>query len=463
MGLKPQTTREWVIVILGGVAAVTVLLYGFVIAPGQELLASNETGIQRYRKQIDEDQGKVQRQQELRAGLLALRTRYSNYVSKISDIVIPRDIDDQLRIEFARVDKQFGSDIRQTQFSPMKTNEIHKTLDFTLNNVLCNWRSLHAALQAIETAGHLVGFEQMRVSFADEKKTNVNVRAYIDVKSFIFPERGIQPWRPPNYAQMMQGLGRDIFGWPEGMVPTTPVAPTPVLPPGEKPPWAKTLKLTAIVKFPGRPHAVIRGLTDRKEYRYPIGALVSNSMGIPVIVVSIDPTNETVTLRANDQPVELALRDYRISMFAPFEKRFSLFGESSALPTFDEAEVVPSNVIEQVTIPETYEKPLGGYAEAQMKTGVIVLPIDQYVQRRYRLETDHGLLVYNLQKLGIAEKGGLLKRDIITSVANKRVDSRESFTFVLNDAYKAEMETIPVTVLRGGQEMTINLKFDKKK
>ncbi|MCX7002057.1 MAG: hypothetical protein NTV22_02145 [bacterium] len=146
MGLKPQTTREWVIVILGGVAAVTVLLYGFVISPGQELLARNETGIQRYRKQIDDAQGKVQRQQELRAGLLALRTRYSNYVSKINDIVIPHDIDDQLRMEFARVDKQFGSDIRQTKFGSIQTNEIHKTLKFTLNNVLCNWRSLHAAL-----------------------------------------------------------------------------------------------------------------------------------------------------------------------------------------------------------------------------------------------------------------------------------------------------------------------------
>ncbi len=463
MGLKPQTTREWVIVILGGVAAVTVLLYGFVISPGQELLARNETGIQWYRKQIDDDQGKVQRQQELRAGLLALRTRYSNYVSKINDIVIPRDIDDKLRLEFAVVDKQFGSDIRQTQFSPMKTNEIHKTLEFTLNNVLCNWRSLHAALQAIETAGHLVGFESMRVSSADEqRKTNVNVRAYIDVKSFIFPERGIQPWRGPDYAQVMHGLGRDIFGWPEGMIPATPVAPTPTLPAGTKPPWANTLKLTAIVKFPGRPHAVIRGLTDRKEYRYLIGSLVSNAMGVPVTVVSIDPTNETVTLSANDQTIELTLRDYRVSMFTPFEKRFTLFGENAALPTFDEA-AVPSNAIESVTIPATYEKPLGGYAEAQMKTGLIVLPIDQYVQRRYRLEADHGLLVYNLQKLGVAEKGGLLKRDIITSVANKRVDSRELFTYVLNDAYKSEMASIPVTVLRGGQELTINLKFEKRK
>jgi hypothetical protein len=459
MGLKPQTTREWVIVILGGVAAVTVLLYGFVIAPGQELLDRNETGIQRYRKQISDAQGKVQRQQELRAGLLALRTRYSNYVSKINDIVIPRDIDDQLRIEFARVDKQFGSDIRQTQFSPLKTNEIHKTLEFTLNNVLCNWRSLHAALQAIETAGHLVGFESMRVSFADEKKTNVNVRAYIDVKSFIFPERGIQAWRAPNYAPMMQGLGRDIFGWPEGMIPLAPVAQIPALAPGQKPPWANTLQLTAIVKFQGWPHAVIRGRTDRKEYRYLIGSLVSNAMNIPVKVVHINATNETVILQANDQTAELALRDYRVSMFAPFAKRFSLFGDTTVLPSFGDAAAVPSNAIETVTVPELYEKPLGSYAEAQMKTGLIVLPIDQYVQRRYRLEADHGLLVYNLQKLGVAEKGGLQKRDIIISVANKRVNSRESFTYVLNDAYK--LESIPVTVLRGGKEMNVQLTFDK--
>ncbi|MCX7002059.1 MAG: PDZ domain-containing protein [bacterium] len=158
------------------------------------------------------------------------------------------------------------------------------------------------------------------------------------------------------------------------------------------------------------------------------------------------------------------MREYRVSMFAPFEKHFSLFGEGTALPALDEAAAAPTNAIEQLTtIPETYEKPLGGYAEAQMKTGLIVLPIDQYVQRRYRLEADHGLLVYNLQKLGIAEKGGLQKRDIITSVANKRVDSREMFTYVLNNAYVAEMESIPVTVLRGGQELPLTLKFEKKK
>jgi membrane-associated protease RseP (regulator of RpoE activity) len=247
------------------------------------------------------------------------------------------------------------------------------------------------------------------------------------------------------------------------MIPPAAAAPTQALPPGTLPPWANTLQLTAIVKYLGRPHAVIRNKTDRKEYRYVVGSTVSNTMGAPVTVVGINATNETVTLASNDQTVELALRVYRISMFAPFGKRYSLFGDVAAVPTFEEEAPPPSNLVEAVTVPETYERPLGNYAEAQMKTGIIVLPVDQYVQRRYRLERDYGLLVYNLQKLGIAEKAGLLKRDIITAINNKRVDNRETFTYVLNEAYKAEMASVPVTIVRNGKEETVYLKFEQKR
>lgn len=416
--------------------------------------------IARYRKLISQAAGKVQRRSQLQTDLRDLRTRYSNYVGKINDIIIPRNIDDVMRGEFEKVDRLFGSEIRQTRFSPLMTNEIHNTLDFTLNNVKCNWQSLHATLRAIETAGHLVGFESMRISAAADRQTGVAVTAYVDVKSFIFPGRGTQPWSSPDYTGIADQIGPDIFAWPLSMAPPTPTPPS--LPPNVKPPWAAALKLTALVRFPDQPHAVIQNKSDRKEYRYTVGSLISNSMNAIITVESIDVTNEFVILASGGQTTKLELREYRTDMFATFEKPFSLFGPTPMLPTYDDkepAEPAPTGTFAAVTIPPTYDKPLGGYAEAQLKTGVIILPIDQYVQRRYRLPSEYGLLVYNLQKLGTAEKAGLQKRDIILSIGDKRVDSRDAFTYLLNDAFKADKESVPITVLRGDQRLNLTLSF----
>lgn len=457
MNLRPQTMREWLVLVGGAVLAVALLLWFFVIVPGSELLETNRDINARYRKRLEEVRARVQRYNELQARNRELSILYTNYMSKIGDVIMPDNIGDRLLLEFEKIDRVYGSNVRQAEVRPMTTNRLHKILMYRLNDVLCSWNSLHPVLQLIESSGQLVGFEALRINVADESdKRNVKVKLFTDIKSYIFPEKGKRPWRAPDYQLAEAHGARDIFSWPEQLIPPPPAPPTTPRGPDNKPAWANLLKLTGIASFNGRPYAIIRQLTDRKEFRYTAGSTLSNPP--TVRVVAIDLTNEWVRFEDDAGPFVWYLREERKLLFST-NKFTSLLSGKKDLPSDEEK---PADIIPTATtvVPPAYDRPLGTYADVQMKIGAIVLNVDEYVQRRYRLSVNFGMLVYKLQKTGPSDKAGIQSRDIIVAVGDKRIDSKEAFTYAMNQAYAQSRVAIPITVMRNDKPVQLTLQLN---
>jgi len=457
MNVRPQTMREWLVLVGGAVLAVALLLWFFVITPGSELLERNREINQRYRKRLEEVRARVQRFNELQIRNRELSALYTNYMNRIGDLIMPDNIGDRLLLEFEKIDRVYGSNVRQAEVRPITTNRLHRILMYRLNDVQCAWNSLHPVLQLIESSGQLVGFEALRINVADESdKRNVKVKLFTDIKSYIFPEKGKRPWRAPEYQLASAYTARDIFSWPEQLIPPTPVQKSGMSDPSIPPPWANLLQLTGIASFQGTPYAIIRTRTDRKEYRYPAGGVLSNAPNVSVL--RINTTNEVVTLFDGEREHDMELRKERKLLFST--NRFvSLLGAKKEPLSEDEKpqDVIPTAKTE---VPATYERPVGGYADVQTKMGAIVLNVDEYVQRRYRLSTGFGMMVYKLQKTGPSDKAGIQSRDIIVAIGGKRIDSKEAFTYALNQAYSENRTAIPITVMRNDKPVQLTLQLN---
>ncbi len=457
MNLRPQTMREWLVLVGGGVLAVALLLWFFVITPGGDMLERNREINARYRKRLEEARARVQRYNELQSRNRDLSAQYTNYMNRIGDLIMPDNIGDRLLLEFEKIDRFYGSNVRQADVRPITTNRLHRILLYRLNDVLCSWDSLHAVLQLIESSGQLVGFEALRINIADESdKRNVKVKLFTDIKSYIFPEKGRRPWRAPEYQLADVRATRDIFSWPDQLIPPPQAPPGSKLPEGVKPAWANLLQLTGIARFMGQPYAILRQRTDRKEYRYVIGSTLSNAPNVSIVGIDLD--KETVTFNDGNDDFIMELREQRKLLYST-NTFASLLGAKKSVADEEEKpqEAIPAA---RTQVPSTYDRPLGSYSDVQTKMGAIVLNVDQYVQRRYRLNTDFGMMVYKLQKTGASDKAGVLNRDIIVAVGDKRVDSKEAFTYALNQAYTESRTEIPVTVMRNDKlvKLTLQLK-----
>ena len=110
-------------------------------------------------------------------------------------------------------------------------------------------------------------------------------------------------------------------------------------------------------------------------------------------------------------------------------------------------------------MPKTYDKTIGSFTKCQHKIGAILSKVDIYTKRKYRLGTDYGLIILRMQKGGPIMKAGAQRRDVIINVNGKRVDTRESFTFALNEAYENN-KTVTMAVKRKNENkfLTVNLK-----
>jgi hypothetical protein len=483
MNFRPQTAREWVVIGAGVAIVAGFLLYEFVIVAGQEQLDKDRRAILQYNKRLSEARGSLSKLSVLETEYTGLITEYSNHLDKIGDVRVPNDIEDQLRREFEKIDRMYNSTIGRTRFTPLETNSMYSLLKYGLSSVLCDWRSLNAALYLIENSGQLVGFDQLIVTANDNDKRNVKANVQMSVKSFIFPERGTKPWTTPDYSKADERLGRDIFALPGMMIPTGPQQPAPMVPAGQLPARWRALKLTTIAEFFGIPHAIFKNRADNSFLRVKVGDVVSNPPPGYATVTEINLGEEYVKFEENGQEYILYLREYRMPTFAEPPKPFNLseklaegipnLGTTGAVSRVPRpisappvARVQPSRPSPAAALPNpasqvpaNYDKPLGGYADCQLKTGMILLDVNQYIKRRYRLSADKGMLVYKIQKLGVAEKTGIQRHDIIVSVGGQPVDNKEMFTYALNQAYQ-NGRTIAITVLRNKQRENLTLQLN---
>ena len=469
MALRPQTFREWAVIVIGSILVVVVLGYLYIVDPGMKKIEKDKKNIRNLEKALIDANELKQKRLELELKYRTLVNQYSNHLDTISDIKIPLNLNDLLTKEFFTIDQLYGSNIKRTRIGDPKTNDMFSVFSYGLSQVDCDWKSLNMLLFLVENAGQLVGFDNITIK-GDEKVPQI-VRANIsqmNVQSYVFQDKGSKPWQMPDYVSATEELPRNIFQIPEAVQKKPPDnrqgPDTPIGPKDQLPPWARHIQLTGLISF-GSPHAIFMDKAKRKSFRTDIGGVISNAQPESTLT-SIDFMNETVTVAAGPNTYTLPLRIYRESM--TMEDTSFSFGKGtpvSSVPgsvgTMTEGDTNAPPVVaqEETVVPKTYEKELGSYAECSVKLGVFLIKVDKYVQRRNRLDTDYGLMIYRTQKLSPGEKGGLTGRDVIVEIDGKKITDTANFTYAMNEAYRNNKYAIPVTVKRKNElkQITINM------
>src|SRR5579884_1256095 len=89
--------------------------------------------------------------------------------------------------------------------------------------------------------------------------------------------------------------------------------------------------------------------------------------------------------------------------------------------------------------------------------GVQVADVDPTLAAQDNLAVDHGALIVNLVSGGPAAQAGLQAGDVIVQVGSKAVNDTASLGDALSSYNPGE--TVPVTVYRGNQQLTVNVKL----
>ncbi len=455
MNWKNLSVREWAVIIAGGAVVVILIFWLYVIDPGVAKLNKDKRKIFNFKQNLNEAIACRDKSQRLELEFKILDGKYSNQLSKIGNLKIPDNIEDLLTYEFDKIDQKYGSKIMSTRFTPLETNDIYNLLKYNLDNVQCDWKSLIAALYLTENSGQLVGFENIKISADARVPGNVKTKANIHVKSFIFPKIGKEDWKVPDYESIENGLERDMFQMPFVMIPVKrgPVKKVPVV--GALPSFAKKLKLTAIARLFGKKQAAFYDRSKRKECRIPIGGTISNTTAV---ITDINLLEETVTVIENGNEFVIPLRSYREGLLAAKSSDKLLRSQPKAAVQIDE-KATPVVSTDKIEVPKVYDKKVGSFTKCQQKLGAFLNKVDTFAKRKYRLGTDYGLIILRMQKGGPIMKAGAQRRDVIININGKRVDSRESFTFALNEAYEKN-NSVTMVVKRKNEVkfLTVELK-----
>ena len=76
------------------------------------------------------------------------------------------------------------------------------------------------------------------------------------------------------------------------------------------------------------------------------------------------------------------------------------------------------------------------------------------------METEEGLKIMNLVKESAAQKGGILKSDVITAIDGETIDSQEELFIVVGS--KEPGDEVVIDLRRGEKELTISLELGKR-
>ncbi len=455
MNWKNLSVREWAVIIGGGAVVAVLVFWLYVIEPGMVKLEKDNRKISGYKLKLNEAIACRDKSKRLELDFKILDGKYSNQLSKIGNLKIPYNIEDLLTYEFDKIDKKYGSKIMSTRFTPLETNDIYNLLKYNLDNVQCDWKSLIAALYLTENSGQLVGFDNIKINADARNKSDVKTKANIHVKSFIFPDIGKEKWKVPDYESIENGLSRDIFQLPLVMIPVKKgLPPKKALAPGALPSWAKSnIKLTAIARLFGKKQAAFYNRSKRKECRVGIGGTISNTTAV---IIDIDIHKETVTVEENGNEFVIPLRKYREGLLAAKSMDKLQRSQPQKATVGTDKDIVST---EKIKVPKGYDKKIGSFAKCQQKLGAFLNKVDTFAKRKYRLGTDYGLIILRMQKGGPIMKAGAMRRDVIVNVGGKRVDSRESFTFALNEAYKTST-TVNMVVKRKNEVKFLTVELE---
>jgi len=118
---------------------------------------------------------------------------------------------------------------------------------------------------------------------------------------------------------------------------------------------------------------------------------------------------------------------------------------------------IPVNKIKRI-ISELKDK---GEIDRNYVTGLVLYPIDDNLIRRFKLQTNKGVLVYDVEKNSPAEKAGIQRMDIIIGIGKYKTSDASYLTAAIYEYRPGD--TLPVKILRGKETITKNLKMEKSK
>jgi S1-C subfamily serine protease len=76
------------------------------------------------------------------------------------------------------------------------------------------------------------------------------------------------------------------------------------------------------------------------------------------------------------------------------------------------------------------------------------------------METENGLSIQNLVRGSAAQKGGILRLDIITAIDGEPIDSQEELFIVVGT--KEPGEEVVIDLRRGKKELSISIELGKR-
>ena len=94
-----------------------------------------------------------------------------------------------------------------------------------------------------------------------------------------------------------------------------------------------------------------------------------------------------------------------------------------------------------------------GKTPTHAKLGVSLVTLNKTIQQRYKLATDTGCYINNVEAGSAADEAGLQQGDIITSIAGHKVKTNTEVTLYIREHNPGD--TIEVVVNRNGQEVTV--------
>ena len=102
-----------------------------------------------------------------------------------------------------------------------------------------------------------------------------------------------------------------------------------------------------------------------------------------------------------------------------------------------------------------------GFIDRDFNTGITVRQINDILMNFYRLDSLDGLLVMDVERESSGYRSGIKIGDIILKVNNKRVNSLNEITSIINEDLLKAGDEIKLIVLRNNKQIELNLSLDK--
>lgn len=117
---------------------------------------------------------------------------------------------------------------------------------------------------------------------------------------------------------------------------------------------------------------------------------------------------------------------------------------------------IPINRVKKIVA----ELKKSGKVERNFWTGLEIQNIDERVARYFRLQKAEGVIITDVKPNSPASKAGFQIGDIIVSINGERITNEESVLSIVNDARVGDV--LKVKIIRDKEEMTINLRLEKR-